>query len=478
LPEEGVRIGLEVHAQLTSLRTKLFCYCSADYRGKPPNTHVCPICLGLPGTLPVLNQRAVEAAIKIALALNARVSGRTVFYRKNYFYPDMPKNFQISQYDGGGGVPVALGGKVEFAGRAVRIRRIQLEEDPGKLYYEGTIDTSPYTLVDYNRAGVALVEIVTEPDMRDPREARNFLQKLRSTLEHLGVCDGELEGAMRCDANVSLGGGRRVEVKNISSFKEVERALRFEITRQRQMLKRGVAVAQETRHWDDGRRITISLRVKEAEHDYRYFPEPDLVPVVIGGDLLKRLRAEMPELPDARKERFLKEYELSDLNAEVLVSDKLLADFFEECVRIYPKPKEISNWLVGDLLGHLNELGMELGESKVTPKHIARMVQLIDDGTISGKIGKMILPEMIMGGRGPDELVEEKGLKVITSKEELDRLVQKVFSEHGSAVQDALTDEKAVHYLVGQLMKETGGKADPELANRAIREKLAALNGR
>lgn len=478
MADEGVKIGLEVHAQLTSLRTKLFCYCSSDYRGKPPNTYVCPICLGLPGTLPVLNERAIDAAVKIAFALNCKVAERTLFYRKNYFYPDMPKNFQISQFDRGGGVPLAVDGYVNFGGKKVSIGRIQLEEDPGKLTYEGTIDSSTATLVDYNRAGIGLVEIVTEPDLTDPREARNFLQKMRSILEHLEVCNGDMEGAMRCDANISLRGGKRVEIKNISSFKEVERALRFEITRQRSLVKRGMGVAQETRHWDEGRRITISLRVKEAEHDYRYFPEPDLVPVVIKGEALARLKDEMPELPDSRKDRFIKEYGLSDLNAEVLVSDKGLADFYEECVKAYPSPKEISNWLVGDLLGYLNQLGMEIGESKISPKNISRMVQLINQGTISGKIGKMILEEMITTGRTPDELVDEKGLRVIASREHLDELVEKVFNEHKSAVQDALRDEKAVNYLVGQLMRETGGKAEPELANRAIREKLAAVASR
>jgi len=473
--DEGVKIGLEVHVQLTCLRTKLFCHCSSDYRGRPPNTHVCPICLGLPGTLPVLNERAVQAAVKIAMALNAKIAERTVFYRKNYFYPDMPKNFQISQFDRAGGVPLAVDGHVDFAGKRVRIRRIQLEEDPGKLSYEGTIDTAAATLVDYNRAGIGLVEIVTEPDLSDPREARNFLQKMRSIMEHLGVCEGDLEGAMRCDANISLAGGVRVEIKNISSFKEVERALRFEITRQGGLLKRGVRVAQETRHWDEARRITISLRVKEAEHDYRYFPEPDLVPVAIKAEALARLKGEMPELPDARKERFVGDHGLSELNAEVLVSDKALADFFEEALKAHLRPREISNWIVGDLLGYLNEEGIELGESKITPKHVARMVQLIEEGAISGKIGKMILQEMITTGKAPDELVEEKGLRVIASKAQLEELVDKVFSEHGDAVEDALRDERAVHYLVGQLMKETGGKAEPELANRAIRERLAAV---
>lgn len=470
---ENVKIGLEVHCQLTSLKTKLFCGCSADYRGKEPNTHVCPVCLGIPGALPVLNAKAVEVAVMIALALSTRVSQKMLFYRKNYFYPDMPKNFQISQYDRAGGIPLATGGYIDFGGKRVRVRRIQLEEDPGKLSYEGTIDSSSYVLVDYNRAGIALVEIVTEPDLGNPKEARNFLRKLRSILEHLEVCNGDLEGAMRCDANISIAGGTRVEIKNISSFKEVERALRFEMARQRSLVEKGIKVPQETRHWDEARRITISLRVKEKEEDYRYFPEPDLVPIVISDERLSDLKRAMPELPDARRERFVKEYGVSPQNSETLTNDKLLADFFERCVKIYPKPREISNWLVGDLLGYMYDLDLEMSQLMIGPTHIAKMVELIDDGTISGKIAKTVLQAMIETGKMPDQLVEEKGLKRIDSTEYIDKLVDKVFEENKEAVEDALKDEKAVNYLVGQLMKETQGKADPALANAAIRERLA-----
>ncbi|MCP8305136.1 MAG: Asp-tRNA(Asn)/Glu-tRNA(Gln) amidotransferase subunit GatB, partial [archaeon] len=295
---EEIKIGLEVHCQLTNLMAKLFCSCSSDYRGKEPNTHICPICMGMPGTLPVLNEKALEDATMVAIALNSNISDRMLFFRKNYFYPDMPKNFQISQYDKAGGVPFSLGGYIQIDKKKIRIRRIQIEEDPGKLSYEGTIESSPSTLVDYNRAGIALIEIVTEPDIRSPKEARLFLEKLRSILEHLGVSDGSLEGAMRCDANISLKGGRRVEIKNISSFKEVERALNFEITRQKSFIERRIAVGQETRHWDEVRRITVSLRSKEEEQDYRYFPEPDLVPVTISKDHVREVKLKMPELPD------------------------------------------------------------------------------------------------------------------------------------------------------------------------------------
>ncbi|MEM3069261.1 MAG: Asp-tRNA(Asn)/Glu-tRNA(Gln) amidotransferase subunit GatB, partial [Nitrososphaerales archaeon] len=325
-----IKIGLEVHCQLTNLKTKLFCSCSSDYREKEPNTLICPICMGMPGTLPVLNEKALEDAIMVAIALNSKISEKMLFFRKNYFYPDMPKNFQISQYDKAGGVPLALGGYIQINGKRVRIRRIQLEEDPGKLSYEGTIESSTYTLVDYNRAGISLIEIVTEPDMETPKEARLFLEKLRSILEHLGVSNGSLEGSMRCDANISLRGGKRVEVKNISSFKEVERALNFEITRQKNLIERGIAVGQETRHWDEVRRITISLRTKEEEQDYRYFPEPDLVPVIISKDQIKKIEQSMPELPDERRKRFVEQYHLSPQTAEILTRSKAMADFFEE----------------------------------------------------------------------------------------------------------------------------------------------------
>jgi len=476
---QGVIIGLEVHVQLTRLKTKLFCGCSSDYRGKEPNTLVCPVCLGLPGALPVLNRKALEYAVMAALALNCKVSKRMFFFRKNYFYPDMPKNFQISQYDRAGGVPLAVNGylTIEDQNRVkkIRISRIHLEEDPGRLVHLGPIDQSPYTLVDYNRAGIALLEVVTEPDFNSPKEARLFLQKLRSILEHLGVFDGSLEGAMRCDANISLEGGTRVEIKNITSFKEVERALNFEILRQRDLLEKGISVKRETRHWDETRRITVSLRTKEEEQDYRYFPEPDLVPIVLSEEFIKDVKRRMPELPEARMRRFMLSYGLPRYDAEVLVSSKGLADFFEECVKIYNKPKKISNWMMSDLLRCLYENNLELKESKITPQSLVEMIQLIEEGTISVKIAKKILPTMILTGRSPREIVESEGLTKITSRKLLSDLIATVFRENPKAVRDALTNEKAVHFLVGQLMRKTKGKADPALANEMIKEMLEAV---
>lgn len=475
---EDITIGLEVHCQLTNLKTKLFCGCSSDYRGKPPNTYVCPICLGIPGSLPMVNKRAIEDASMVALALKSKVSERTLFFRKNYYYPDMPKNFQISQYDQAGGIPIAAGGKVniqvDHVKKIVRIRRIQLEEDPAKLVHLGPIDSSPYTLVDYNRAGVALLEIVTDPVLKSPREARIFLQKLRSILEHLGISDGRLEGAMRCDANISLGKGKRVEIKNISSFKEVEKALNFEIARQKSRITKGLEVEMETRHWDEIRRVTITLRTKEAEHDYRYFPEPDLVPIVVSKELMEEIGRTMPELPDTRHDRLVEQYKIPSYDAGVLTSDKALADFFEESARLYPNAKKVSNWMMSDLLRWLHEEDLEINDSKIMPQNLVEMIKLIDDGTISGKIAKSVLPEMIRTGKPPKEIVTEKNLIRIASRKEIERLAEQVFEGNPKAVQDAAIDEKAVHYLVGQLMKLTKGKADPQLTNQIIREKLKA----
>ncbi len=474
-----VRIGLEVHVQFTSLKTKLFCGCSSDYKGKDPNTLTCPVCLGIPGSLPVLNETAVEYAVMAALALNCKVSERMFFFRKNYYYPDMPKNFQISQYDKAGGVPLAVDGFLDIdvgkKRKKVRIGRVHLEEDPGRLVHQGAIDTSPYTLVDYNRAGIALLEVVTEPDLDSPKEARVFLQKLRSIFEHLGIFSGRLEGSMRCDANISITGGTRVEVKNISSFKEVERALGFEIMRQKNLVKKGLAVKLETRHWDETRRVTVSLRTKEEEHDYRYFPEPDLVPIVITDKFIETVKDRMPELPDARISRFVEAYNLPRYDAEVLVSDKALADFFEKSVQLYKRPKEVSNWMMSDLLRNLYENNLELTESKITPEHLVEMIKLIEKGVISGKIGKRILPEMVLTGKHPSQIIEEEGLIKIGSRDDLEDAVEKVFTENAKCVQDALTDEGAVHFLVGQLMRATRGKADPQLANKMIREKLETI---
>jgi aspartyl-tRNA(Asn)/glutamyl-tRNA(Gln) amidotransferase subunit B len=471
-----VVIGLEIHCQLTKLNTKLFCSCSSDYRGKEPNTNVCEVCLGHPGSLPRPNRKAVEFAVMAGLALNSRISDKTSFYRKNYFYVDMSKNFQISMYETSGMTTVCEGGCISInAGpksKRVRITRIQLEEDPARLVHIGPIDLSPYTLVDYNRAGMALLEIVTQPDLSSPKEARMLLQKLRSIMEHIGACDGGLEGAMRCDANISIKGGTRVEIKNISSFKEVERALSFEISRQRNVLQKGEKVIMETRHWDEIRKVTILLREKEAEHDYRYFPEPDIPPLSIDAGFVEQMRSEMPELPDARGDRFVKEYGLPGYDAQVLTADKGLADFYEKCVSMYGDPKTVSNWLMGDILGELHDKGIELHESKLTPDGIVEMLNMIKEGEISGKIGKIILPELVTSGKTASQIVRERGMQRIADRDLLSRTVEEVFAENIKAVEDAMKDEKAAHFLVGQVMKKTRGKGDPQMVNDAVKEML------
>jgi len=468
----GLKIGLEVHCQLTVLKTKLFCCCPSNYRGADPNTNICEVCTAMPGTLPVLNERAVDAAVKIALALNCRISESMNFFRKNYFYPDLPKNFQITEYDKAGGSPIAKGGLVETMDSNIRIRRIQLEEDPGKLSYEGTIVSSPISLVDYNRAGVALVEIVTEPDLKSPKHAREFLQELRSILEHIGVCDGSLEGAMRCDANVSLFGGKRVEVKNISSFKEVERALNFEITRQKTMAKVAKAEGMETRHWDDVRRVTVTLRVKEAEEDYRYFPEPDLVPITISKEYIAEIKKRMPELPDERKTRFVKQYTISEEVAGALVGEKLLADLFEESLKVHMAPRLLGSWLAIDILGYLNRSEKTLGDIKFKPKDLAELAKKVEKKELTENTAKSVIMKAIEQGKGAFEYAKE-GVAITDEKSIMD-VVKEVFEANPKAVEDAKLDPKAINFLMGQLMKATKGRADHELARKTIEEAIAA----
>ncbi|MHA1409652.1 MAG: Asp-tRNA(Asn)/Glu-tRNA(Gln) amidotransferase subunit GatB, partial [Candidatus Odinarchaeia archaeon] len=436
--EGDVIIGLECHVQLTALKTKLFCSCNSDYRGKKPNTLVCPTCLGLPGALPVVNKEAITLGMKLAKALNAEINNEVIFFRKNYYYPDMPKNYQISQYDRVGGIPLAKGGyitiKTKDGERKIRIGRIHIEEDPARIVYLGSISSSPYALVDYNRAGIALLEIVTEPDMRSANEAQIFLKRLRSIIEHLGVSDGSQPGTMRCDTNISLKGGKRVEIKNISSFKEVRRAINYEILRQKQLIKRGSTVTQETRHWDEVRRITISLRTKETEQDYRYFPEPDIVPITITDTWFKDAVKDLPELPDSRRSRFITQYGLPEHDAHVLTNSKPLADFFEEAASLYPDAKEVSNWVMGDVSRNLNELDIEIYESKLTPQLLVKIIKLIDEGVISGKLAKYILREVTRTGEDPEKIVEKKQLRKITDKHQIGIVIDDVFKENPGAL--------------------------------------------
>ncbi len=469
-----IKIGLEIHCQLTALKSKLFCSCPSDYRGKQPNANICPICLGLPGTLPLLNKKALDQSSMISLALNCTIPDVLSFFRKNYFYPDLPKNFQITQYNSYQIRSIGTDGGVEFDHKKVRIRRIQLEEDPGRLLYESG-ETSLYTLVDYNRAGVALVEIVTEPDFDNPKDVRLFLNKLTSVLEHLGACDTRLEGAVRCDANVSLEEGKKVEIKNVSSFKEVEKALLFEISRQKNLGTKGIEVKSETRHWDDTRRITIQSRTKEEEQDYRYFPETDIPAVCLGNDLISSLTKQMPELPDARKSRFVEKLGLLEQVAQILIDDKDMADFFEESVKLYDNAKEISNWVVTDLKGLVNEVD-GMCSVKIKPAHIAELARFVDQSTISRNTAKQILQQIVKSGEMPSAVMKKLQAKQISDEKALAEIVDDVFAKETSAVQDALKNENAINFLVGQVMQSTKGRADPKIATELIRKKLASIS--
>jgi aspartyl-tRNA(Asn)/glutamyl-tRNA(Gln) amidotransferase subunit B len=473
---EGV-IGLEIHVQITSLKTKLFCNCSADYRSAPPNTHVCPVCLGLPGALPVVNQEAIEKAIQVCLALNGKVASKVRFDRKHYFYPDLPKNYQITQYL----EPICVDGWVELETgkgvKRVRIRRINLEEDPGRIVYPGGSPVnSPYVLIDYNRSGIALLEIVTEPDMTTPEEAYLFLEKLRSILEHLGVCDCGLEGAMRVDANVSIKGGERVEVKNIGSFSEVRRALAYELTRQRDLILKGLKVKRETRHWDPVRKVTLPARTKETEEDYRYMPDPNLPPIPVSSELVEKLRQALPELPDARMKRLAKQYGIPLNVARVLVTRKVLADFFEDAARIYTRDyRRMANYLVNDLLNWLKDEDLRGLYRKVLPRHLAKVMELLDKGVISIRQAKEMAEYIAKQGKDPEALVKELGYEKITDESLLKRIVDEVFHENPKAVRDALENPKAVNFLVGMVMRKTRGKADPTITRRLVEENLQRL---
>ncbi|RLG88613.1 MAG: Asp-tRNA(Asn)/Glu-tRNA(Gln) amidotransferase GatCAB subunit B [Thermoprotei archaeon] len=482
--ELNVKIGLEIHVQITSLKTKLFCSCSADYRGKPPNTNVCPVCLGLPGSLPVLNMKAVKEALKVALALNSAISPVLIFTRKHYFYPDLPKNYQISQYDGIGSAPIAKGGfiKIYINGneKIIRIRRINIEEDPGRIVYPfGSITKSPYTMIDYNRSGIALLEIVTEPDIGSPKEARLFVQKLASILEHLGVTNPKLEGAIRVDANVSVGDHERVEIKNIGSLRDLEKALAYEIARQSAIIKSGGKVLRETRHWDKTRNATVPARLKEFEEDYRYFPDPDLPALRISRSLIEEVKSQLPELPDQRIKRFIREYGLSEYLASVLVIEsKALADLFEESVRVCGNPKLIASMLVNEMLRWIDEADLDLheGMKRFNSVRICKVVKALNEGVISIKLLKEYIKQIILKDIDPDELIK-KGLTVVVDKELIEKVVDEVFREFRSAVMDALRNPKAVNFLVGQVMRKTRGRADPKLVNEIIRRRLKELEG-
>ncbi|MBA7530740.1 Aspartyl/glutamyl-tRNA(Asn/Gln) amidotransferase subunit B [subsurface metagenome] len=479
--KEEVVIGLEIHIQLMT-KAKIFCQCSTDYIGKEPNTNTCPVCLGLPGSLPVLNKKVLEFAVRTSVALNCKINQVSRFHRKNYFYPDLPKAYQISQYD----TPLGINGYMEISlseskeKRKIRITRVHIEEDAGKLVHEGDITSSSYSLADYNRCGIPLAEIVTEPDFCSPEEAQIFLVKLRSIVQHLGVCDGNMEeGSMRCDANISLRDaktsalGIKVEIKNINSFKAVKKALQFEVDRQKKLLAEGEKIIQETRHWDESKNITVSMRSKEEAHDYRYFPEPDLLPLKVDLKMINNIRKNLPELPEARRKRFTKDYQIPEYDAEILTSSKTLGDYYEKAASLYSNNKVLSNWIMGELMRHLNEKKVEIEDSPVSPEKLARMLKLIDEGIISGKMAKDVFEKMFKTGKDASRIVKESGITQITDENELIKIVDKVINENPKSVEDFNQGKKkALNYLVGQVMRYTKGRAKPDFIFEAIKQRV------
>lgn len=472
-------IGLEVHAELLTA-SKMFCGCSAKF-GAPPNQNTCPVCLGLPGALPVLNRRAVEFAIRAGLATNCRIELFSRWARKNYFYPDLPKGYQISQYE----LPICVGGwltlDTEEGEKRIRLARIHMEEDTGKNIHDAQVDAS---LVDFNRSGVPLLEIVSEPDMRTPQEASAYLRKLRQILQYLEICDGNMEeGSFRCDANVSVRPrgsealGTKVEIKNMNSFRHVERAIEFEIGRQVRALREGEPLVQETRLWDPEREVTRSMRTKEYAHDYRYFPEPDLPPVRLNREWIEAIRQSLPELPDARRSRFVQQYGLPAYDAEVLTSRRDLADYFEAVVASGASPKAASNWVMGDILRVVRERELDrhlrIDQWPVAPNFLAQLIQLIESGTISGKIGKTVFARMLETNRAPEEIVRTEGLVQITDEGALLSEIQQVLAENPDKVaQYRSGKEKLFGFFVGQVMKRTAGKANPQKVNELLRSLL------
>ena len=478
-------IGLEVHSHLLT-ESKMFCSCSADYINAAPNTHVCPVCLGMPGVLPVINQQALKYTVMTALALNCTIPEYTKFDRKNYPYPDLMKGYQISQYD----TPISIDGwmdiEIEVQQKRIAITRVHLEEDTAKLLHRHTPEGESYSLMDVNRSGVPLMEIVSEPDLRSPEEARQYLIKLRAILQFLGVSTGNMEdGSFRCDANISIRpSGRaehstKVEVKNMNSFKSVYRALEYEDKRQKEVLEAGGTIVQETRGWIEERGVTVSQRSKEYAHDYRYFPEPDLPPMAFSRTWVEELGAKLPELPDNRRNRFMEQYGLSPYDAGLLTTSKAMADYFEDCISLTEGPnlekrtKAVSNWLLGDFTRLLHSTGTDISDCKVTSKHLTEMLDLIEQGTLSGAAAKTVLEDMFSDGKRASEIIAEKGLTQISDTKEVEDIIAQVITSNAQAVDDFKRGkEKALTFLVGQVMRLTKGRANASLVNELLKEKL------
>lgn len=472
-------VGLEVHTELKT-KSKIFCGCSTEFGGDQ-NTHVCPVCLGLPGVLPVLNKKVVEYAIRVGLALNCEIIKFNKFDRKNYYYPDLPKNFQTSQYD----LPICLNGhldiEVDGQTRRIRITRIHMEEDAGKLVHSGnTISTSDSSSVDYNRTGVPLLEIVSEPDIRSGAEARAYVEKLRSILKYLDVSDVRMEeGSLRCDANISirLMGetqlGTKTEIKNMNSLTALQKGIEYEAIRQAEALEDGDTIVQETRTWDDAKGQTLSMRKKEAENDYRYFPEPDLMPIVISDEMIEAARQSLPELPDAKQARFVAQYGLSDEDSITLTALRETADYLDATVKAGADAKTAANWMLGDLSKMVNENNLTFAQAPVTPENLAAMIGLIDKGTISGKIAKKVIVSMWETGKDPDTIVKEQGLVQITDTGAIEAIVKEVIANNPKSVEDFNNGKgKAIGFLVGQVMKASKGRANPGVVNELLQKYL------
>ena len=468
-----VYIGLEVHLQL-STKTKAFCSCSTIF-GEEPNSQTCPVCMGFPGALPVLNKEAMVRAIKVALSLNCSIAESMKFDRKNYYYPDLPKNFQISQYD----KPLSYDGYLDIivggTPKRIRIKRVHMEEDAGKLFHK-----NDYSLVDYNRSGTPLLEIVSEPDMSSPEEAYVYLSSLKSLLRYLDVSDCNMEeGSLRCDANISLspaGSGKlgvKTELKNMNSFKWVKNALEYEVKRQASLLDNSEKMTQDTRLWNVEKGVTIAMRSKEEAHDYRYFPDADLVPFVVSKELVEGVKKGIPELPKEKMSRFILQYSIPEYDAFVLTQERKTSEFFEQAVLAYNNPKSISNWIMGSINAILNEKNADIEGTKLSPQNLADMVKMIDEGVISIKIAKEILSEMADKGESPQVFVEKKGLKQISDMGELENVIEKVVKANDESVSAYRGGKKnALAYLIGQIMKETHGKANPKIVNELLIKKL------
>ena len=510
--DDSVKIGLEIHCQLTRLKTKLFCGCFSNYRNIIPNKNTCSVCLGLPGSLPMLNKKAVEYASMVCLSLNCNIPQKITFYRKNYFYPDLPKNFQITQYNSYELSSIGYDGflsyfdnkdesqvKENHADKIARIKRIQLEEDPGKIIYEdNNSKQNNYCLIDYNRAGVALVEIVTEPDFGNATDVRSFLNKITNVFEYLGVSDPDLEGAVRCDVNVSVKGGKKVEIKNISSFKDVERSIFYEITRQKTLSLHEINVKSETRHWDEKRKITIPARTKEEEEEYKYFPEPDIPRIILGTDFKGKVKEKMPELPVERLKRYREIYKLSDHISNILINNKKICDFFEESLEIYNSPKEISNWIINELLSKTNEgegksevVGGEKDKDRlnsirgdknrllstpVTPQQIADIAKLVEENSINRNTAKDIFYKSIKTGESPFKLIEKTKIEKILDSSVINMHIENVLGDEKHLIEQSNTNPNVYNFILGKIMKKTNGRADPQLTLKLIKESLIKKN--